>query len=1284
MQFTTRITPQYAAAIGCTLPDAIVIDSKKKLIEAKLKLVVDIAAQYLSDPASNEAVIGIDRLRLKGTNIKNGSNQPLRNQTILEQVVLDRFTSLLHKEKKEEAAALWNAAAAEIKIEFSKKFVIYVTNLLTKLQEESKRYPPDCDKIITNIFDNIIRDIEFYKEKCGFDIKYNYNGAEILIAALVQQQQKYDFIYLIKKLISIGSILKPKELFEWLGKFVLSDNDMLSVLLPLHEHLADDQKISLLEIALARNNFKAFEKILNCGLKNYRNENAESIVYKAAKIIGTNAEGKNEPIYFNACVKEWKIELNINLIARLINTNSCSNSCTELFIDSGINFLESYDENRPPLLFIAHKDIFLPILSRYTPIEACQAFMKKNVLNSVEVSDYKSAYLDYCFSEIDSQMSHKMLFFVLEHAQKAMFRLDFIKRSNASGFDLLQSDQEGRFAILLAKNAEEVALILSLFTTEMIIQLFADKQFFMQWHAISKSCKWEYIFHMLENNYELKIEKTSLLPENPNQSIFLSTEDPKRLSLLFAYYPLNLLRELFLSDSFQQRWFKLPLPATFHILRLEEMQKYNIQIHQTIAERILAEDRNLTPSHIEFLLSCGANPLNESGECALFAIKQPAIFSFLCDRYLSKIKQVLVDEPPECLQNMAVYKQCKYFEIAFSEKPFTYAKWLLPIISRKGITKQQLADWYTCIYSKEIFSYLACKSAVFRQSIPNMNGSGPSEKWESLQLLEKLLFIQFSPPGYFNDCPFTEEFFNKKIIDKAFDTAPRSLSELITQHKMANRIATDQIQYLMALYFLPPEEAACFAPAKQLTYFCMASEENAVLFLQILQGNLLTEKYLSWKGELFDKKIEELDNPLHTKEQKQALWNHWLKESRNLNFSLCQALNLEKFIPVSNEKTLVVIQMLLGELKEIETNLNVYRKKIALLDSELAATDAIPQEYLCPLTRRLIKNPVFDGERYYEKEAIYTWLQKADEDPLTRKNLTIDQLQDAPQMREAIVLWSVNRIGTLNDSLFALREKLKVCNIISDPDHHNSFKDEYEKLFEQKMALLHQLDSIKATEMNTILPAALRLYCCTSKDAIHSIITEGIRLDVSSHFGEGEFGAGLYLSTKGPDYLSHEFPCVIILEVREPIEGCVIEPLTMLKRHVGEQVTKEYLEIKELYPVLQHAGQPPAESEIILHHPRGKIGIVGIVKEHQSLANFTPIDTYCEKNKLKLHSQWKERLDVDLRHRDKEELISFSSSSSSSVNLSSREEELISVSKGKRKSLKNRFFGRFFKRSQKI
>jgi len=63
----------------------------------------------------------------------------------------------------------------------------------------------------------------------------------------------------------------------------------------------------------------------------------------------------------------------------------------------------------------------------------------------------------------------------------------------------------------------------------------------------------------------------------------------------------------------------------------------------------------------------------------------------------------------------------------------------------------------------------------------------------------------------------------------------------------------------------------------------------------------------------------------------------------------------------------------------------------------------IPKEFFCPLTKRLMKDPVVDREgNAYEKEAIWRWLQVHNSSPITNSYLSVEMLRPDRELKRAI------------------------------------------------------------------------------------------------------------------------------------------------------------------------------------------------------------------------------------------------------------------------------------------
>ena len=63
------------------------------------------------------------------------------------------------------------------------------------------------------------------------------------------------------------------------------------------------------------------------------------------------------------------------------------------------------------------------------------------------------------------------------------------------------------------------------------------------------------------------------------------------------------------------------------------------------------------------------------------------------------------------------------------------------------------------------------------------------------------------------------------------------------------------------------------------------------------------------------------------------------------------------------------------------------------------------EEYgICPITQEYMSDPVLSPSgNYYEKSAIIKWIEKNHTDPLTRENLTVDQLIEDEEYKKEII-----------------------------------------------------------------------------------------------------------------------------------------------------------------------------------------------------------------------------------------------------------------------------------------
>lgn len=68
-----------------------------------------------------------------------------------------------------------------------------------------------------------------------------------------------------------------------------------------------------------------------------------------------------------------------------------------------------------------------------------------------------------------------------------------------------------------------------------------------------------------------------------------------------------------------------------------------------------------------------------------------------------------------------------------------------------------------------------------------------------------------------------------------------------------------------------------------------------------------------------------------------------------------------------------------------------------------ASNKDLPAEFFCPLTKRVMKDPVVDNEGHsYEREAIERWLRAQSSSPVTNEYLSLDMLQPNKELKSQI------------------------------------------------------------------------------------------------------------------------------------------------------------------------------------------------------------------------------------------------------------------------------------------
>ena len=70
--------------------------------------------------------------------------------------------------------------------------------------------------------------------------------------------------------------------------------------------------------------------------------------------------------------------------------------------------------------------------------------------------------------------------------------------------------------------------------------------------------------------------------------------------------------------------------------------------------------------------------------------------------------------------------------------------------------------------------------------------------------------------------------------------------------------------------------------------------------------------------------------------------------------------------------------------------------------------NTLPRDFICPITDKIMKQPVNgpDGVTY-EKRAIYEWLERHNTSPVTKQNMSVDQLRSDGRLKARIREWKM-------------------------------------------------------------------------------------------------------------------------------------------------------------------------------------------------------------------------------------------------------------------------------------
>ena len=96
--------------------------------------------------------------------------------------------------------------------------------------------------------------------------------------------------------------------------------------------------------------------------------------------------------------------------------------------------------------------------------------------------------------------------------------------------------------------------------------------------------------------------------------------------------------------------------------------------------------------------------------------------------------------------------------------------------------------------------------------------------------------------------------------------------------------------------------------------------------------------------------------------------------------------------------------------------------------------DGIPEEFICPLTLELYKNPVMTRWGHtYERDAIIEWLHTHDECPLTRNSMTLRDIIPNRVLREQIQTWKSKQKQATTKGKGKSKPKKKTKRVVVPP-----------------------------------------------------------------------------------------------------------------------------------------------------------------------------------------------------------------------------------------------------------
>lgn len=110
-----------------------------------------------------------------------------------------------------------------------------------------------------------------------------------------------------------------------------------------------------------------------------------------------------------------------------------------------------------------------------------------------------------------------------------------------------------------------------------------------------------------------------------------------------------------------------------------------------------------------------------------------------------------------------------------------------------------------------------------------------------------------------------------------------------------------------------------------------------------------------------------------------------------------------------------VLQSLKKKVRVLEEEQSIYETNLATCSRVPFPLENMPEEFICPITHDVMKNPVLDNEGIsYEYEALVEWLRTKEVSPVTKRPLRKQEIRKNLNLKNLIANFSLHTSGKEN------------------------------------------------------------------------------------------------------------------------------------------------------------------------------------------------------------------------------------------------------------------------------